>query len=124
VKFIKPFVVFSFLFAFVANTAFGFNVASNTFYSPVNKKITEHHLHLKAQTFDLLYFLEEDLTEELEEGEAPLHFGLKFVATPATFSFCPDQFRSQFSRAIHYKQPFLSGCRKEPLFIVYQVFRI
>jgi hypothetical protein len=124
VKLIKPFVVLSFLFAFVANTALGFTAASSTLFQQLNKKSSASDLHLKGQTYDLLYFLEEDFSEELEENESTLHLDSKdFLKTAhALFDFTnhldPDQVQFNFFNRLPL------GRLKVRLFIVYQVFRI
>ncbi len=123
-KLIKPFVVLSFLFAFVANTALGFTAASSTLFQQLNKKSSASDLHLKGQTYDLLYFLEEDFSEELEENESTLHLDSKdFLKTAhALFDFTnhldPDQVQFNFFNRLPL------GRLKVRLFIVYQVFRI
>ena len=88
-KLIKPLVVLSFLFAFVANTALGFTAASSTLFQQHNKKSSASDLHLKGQTYDLLYFLEEDFSEELEENESTLHLDSKdfLKTTHSSFDF-------------------------------------
>ena len=86
-KLVKPLVVLSFLFAFVANTALGFTAASSTLFQQHNKKSSASDLHLKGQTYDLLYFLEEDFSEELEENESTLHLDSKDFLKSAHSSF-------------------------------------
>lgn len=123
-KLIKPLVVLSFLFAFVANTALGFTAASSTLFQQHNKKSSASDLHLKGQTYDLLYFLEEDFSEELEENESTLLLDSKdFLKTAhSSFDFTnhidPDQVQFNFFRRLPL------GRLKVRLFIVYQVFRI
>jgi hypothetical protein len=124
VKLIKPLVVLSFLFAFVANTALGFTAASSSLFQQHNKKSSASDLHLKGQTYDLLYFLEEDFSEELEENESTLHLDSKdFLKTAhSSFEFVnhldPDQVQFNFLNRLPL------GRLKVRLFIVYQVFRM
>jgi hypothetical protein len=124
VKLIKPLVVLSFLFAFVANTAFGFTAASSTLFQQHNKKSSASDLHLKGQNYDLFYFLEEDFSEELEENESTLHLDSKdFLKTAhSSFEFAnhlvPDQVQFNFFNRLPL------GRLKVRLFIVYQVYRI
>lgn len=123
-KLIKPLVVLSFLFAFVANTALGFTAASSSLFQQHNKKSSASDLHLKGQTYDLLYFLEEDFSEELEENESTLHLDSKdFLKTAhSSFEFVnhldPDQVQFNFFNRLPL------GRLKVRLFIVYQVFRM
>jgi hypothetical protein len=124
VKLIKPLVVLSFLFALVANTALGFTAASSTLFQQHSKKSSASDLHLKGHAYDLLYFLEEDLSEELEENESTLHLDSKdFLQTAhSLFDFTNhldlDQVQFNFFNHLHL------GRLKVRLFIVYQVFRI
>jgi hypothetical protein len=124
VKLVKPLVVLSFLFAFVANTALGFTAASSTLFQQHNKKSSASDLHLKGQTYDLLYFLEEDFSEELEENESTLHLDSKdFLKTAhSSFEFVNHLDSDQVQFNFFNRLPL--GRLKVRLFIVYQVFRI
>ncbi|MFM1853502.1 MAG: hypothetical protein RL164_820 [Bacteroidota bacterium] len=123
-KLIKPLVVLSFLFAFVANTALGFSAASGTLFQQHNKKSSASDLHLKGQNYDLLYFLEEDLSEELDETESTLELDAKEFFNTAFFSFAVlknislDQVQFKFFNRHSTRRS------KVHLFIVYQVYRI
>jgi hypothetical protein len=120
VKLIKPLVVLSFLFAFVANTALGFTAASSTLFQQHNKKSSASDLHLKGQNYDLFYFLEEDFSEELEENESTLHLDSKdFLKTAhSSFEFVNHLDSDQVQFNFFNRLPL--GRLKVRLFIVYQ----
>jgi hypothetical protein len=124
VKLIKPLVVLSFLFAFVANTALGFTAASSTLFQQHNKKSSASDLHLKGQSYDLFYFLEEDFSEELEENESTLHLDSKDFLKTAHSSFDLAHYLDPNQVQFNFFNRLPLGRLKVRLFIVYQVFRI
>lgn len=123
-KWIRHIVAVLVLFAISANTTFAFAHSFIAFHHNTEAAKTLNRTQLQQHNDNLFFFLEEDFLEEVEEEFDPLDGLPTFVCTSVGTPTYLLRFLAahRLKNDAYLEQPV--NVYKNPLFIVYQVFRI